>query len=79
MLKAVGILCILAGSTGLGDGRAAIGAHCYVLAATALPVSLSAVLTLSDPDAQETATAAISEAVTGYLADLPFRMHRAQS
>lgn len=60
------------GSTGLGDGRAAIGAHCYVLAATALPVSLSAMLTLSDPDAQETATSAISEAVTGYLADLPF-------
>lgn len=60
------------GSTGLGDGRTAIGAHCYVSSATAQTITVAATLTLSDPDTLEAVKAAVTEALTAYLYALPF-------
>lgn len=59
-------------STGLGDGRTAIGAHCYVSSATAQTITVAATLTLSDPDTLEAVKAAATEALTTYLYALPF-------
>ena len=60
------------GSTGLGDGRTAIGAHCYVSSATAQTIPVAATLTLADPDTLEAVKAAATEALTAYLYALPF-------
>lgn len=59
-------------STGLGDGKAPIGAHCYVSAAQAFPVNVSATLRLAASADADAARAAVSAALTSYLTALPF-------
>lgn len=59
-------------STGLGDGCAPIGAHCYVESAAALPVTVAAQLTLLDTADPDTVRDAARQALADYLADLPF-------
>lgn len=59
-------------NTGLGDGRAPIGAHCYVSSATAKAITVAATLTLSNPDTLDTIKVAVTQALTDYLYALPF-------
>ena len=56
-------------SSGTGAGEAPIGAYCYVEAATAQTVNLSLTVTAAAGASQETVTAAIQDAVSGYLRD----------
>lgn len=59
-------------STGLGDGRAPIGAHCYVESATARPITVHARLTLSSTGDAMTIKEEFQRILGEYLAGLPF-------
>lgn len=61
------------GSTGKGEGEAPIGAHCYVSAATSLPINVTATVTLLQGWTIEGVTETISRSVTEYLQEIAFR------
>lgn len=61
------------GSAGKGEGRAGIGAHCYVSAAETLPVTLSVTVHKLSGYTDEQVTQAVSEAAAAYLAGIAFR------
>lgn len=60
-------------STGEGNGEAPIGARCYVSAATAKPLTISATVRRSALTDEETVSANIRAAITGFLSALAFR------
>ena len=57
-------------SAGKGEGEAPMGAHCYVSAATALDIDITAKLTISG--VQEEVEAAVKGSITAYLARIAF-------
>lgn len=59
-------------SSGLGDGVAPIGAHCYVESAAALRVNVSANVVLSAPEQAETIKEAVTETLKKFFVSLPF-------
>ena len=60
-------------SEGIGAGQAPIGARCYVSAATALPVAVSATVTLLSGWTKEAVMETISRSITEYLQEIAFR------
>lgn len=60
------------GSTGLGEGQAPIGAHCYVERAQGLPVALTLTVMLASGYEAASVTEAVSAAVSAYLSDIAF-------
>nr|DAL77540.1 MAG TPA: Baseplate J like protein [Caudoviricetes sp.] len=59
-------------STGLGDGVAPIGAHCYVESAKPLQIDVSARVVLSAPENAEQVKEAVTETLKKFFAGLPF-------
>lgn len=59
-------------STGLGDGVAPIGAHCYVESAKPLPVDVSARVVLAAPEDIELVKEAVTKSLTNFFMELPF-------
>lgn len=59
-------------SSGLGDGVAPIGAHCYVESAKPLRVNVSARVVLSAPENEEQVKEAVTETLKNFFARLPF-------
>lgn len=60
------------GSTGHGDGVAPIGARCYVSSASTLPIAVSVSVVLAAPEDVENVKCEVQNAITAYLASLPF-------
>lgn len=61
------------GSGGKGEGQAPVGAHCYVSAATAKPITISCTVSKLNTAEEETVTAGIKAAVSAYLAEIVFQ------
>ena len=59
-------------SGGKGEGQAPVGAHCYVSAATAKPITISCTVSKLNTAEEETVTAGIKAAVSAYLAEIVF-------
>ena len=59
-------------STGLGDGVAPIGAHCYVESAIPFPVNVSVHVVLAAPENIEFIKDAVTKSLTQFFKSLPF-------